>query len=181
MSKIRLRPNWKQKLIPSLFPSANDSADGKTRPGDSSRSSSPAERFSRLEQPVQSVQPPAPPRVWYDPDPDELGSPQVWLYVSRRLDLDWLPNVPLWSGQAVRFGATVFYRLSARTLVWLEKAGEGLEKQCLAGQVASSELDAYLTAMEVVWAFAAEHLNEQAVRAARQKAPALPEVVGPMM
>jgi hypothetical protein len=106
---------------------------------------------------------------------EELGSPQAWLYVSKRLDVEVLPNDRLWSLPALSIGNTVFYRLSAKVLVWLEAAGAALEGQVLAQQADRGQLDAYLEAMRGVWAFAERHLSAESVRAARREAPELPE------
>lgn len=119
--------------------------------------------------------------------PDEIGSPDSWLYVSKRLDLEWFPNTPLWSSSVISIHSagtptvpatvTVYYRLSARTLNWLEKAGYSLERQWLSGSLPRTELDTYLTAMHAVWTFSANHLTEQSRAAARLTSPSLPDAV----
>jgi hypothetical protein len=124
-------------------------------------------------------------RNWYTADPDEQGEPPAWLYVSKRLQLEYLPNTPLWSAPVITFGdtsiPTALYRLSARVLVWLEKAGDQLEAAWQNGLIARTEIDAYCNAMAEVWAFAGEHLRGEAVRAVRPSkiAPTLPDVAGP--
>lgn len=107
--------------------------------------------------------------------PDEVGSPLAWLYVSKRLDLDWLPNTPFWSGEVITFGATAFYRLTSQVLVWLEAAGDVLESHYRAGQVDHGQLVEYVNAMEVVWLFARSHLQRDSVVAARLQPPSLPD------
>ena len=113
------------------------------------------------------------------PDPAEF-----WLYASKRLDLKWLPNVPLWSTEVIAFGpeshTVPFFRLTPTLLVWLERAGEHLERECLAGAVPRDQLDGYLDAMRDVWAFAERHIDPAAVQAARATKPELPEPAVPM-
>lgn len=137
-------------------------------------------------EPVQAVAPtphpvaPPAPAFPFVPDPDELGSPSTWLYVSKRLDLQWLPNEPLWAVPVLTIesaiGVTVFYRLSARVLNWLTQAGHQLERQWESGELARDQLDAYLEAMGSVWTFAGEHLSEAARDRARLLPASLPEV-----
>jgi|GEM_PF-3960265 len=130
--------------------------------------------------PVPSTTP-APPAAasTQRPDPAEL-----WLYASKRLELKWLPNVPLWSGEVIAFGPEArtvpFFRVSPAVLVWLERAGEQLERECLAGSVPRDQLDAYLDAMRDAWAFAERHIDPAAVHAARTTKPELPEPAVPM-
>jgi hypothetical protein len=112
----------------------------------------------------------------------------TWLYVSRRLDFTLLPNTSLWSADAIMFGSVVYYRLSARVLVWLELAGEDVERQWLEGRLARSELDVYLAAMVEVWVFADRWLSREAMRVVRREGRAdrtsaaglLPEWHGPV-
>jgi hypothetical protein len=109
---------------------------------------------------------------------EPLAPAELWLYASKRLDLKWLPNVSLWSGEVIAFGPEArtvpFFRLSPTLLVWLERAGAHLERECLAGAVAWDQLDAYLDAMRDVWAFAERHIDPAAVHAARTTKPELP-------
>lgn len=104
--------------------------------------------------------------------------------MSRRLDLEWLPNSPdspLWSGAVISLNGTAFYRLSAQVVVWLEKAGEQLETECLACRIDRNQLDAFFEAMCQVWSFAEQNLKGEAVKAARLN-PAtaeLPNMEGP--
>lgn len=113
-----------------------------------------------------------------------LAPAEFWLYASKRLDLKWLPNVPLWSGEVIAFGPEArtvpFFRLTPTLLVWLERAGEHLERECLTGAVPRDQLDAYLDAMRDVWAFAERHIDSAAVHAARTTKPELPEPACPM-
>lgn len=124
--------------------------------------------------------------------------PDAWLYTSRRLDLEWLPNVPIWSAATLSLGRAtasesangdgpiIFYRLSPQVLVWLEHAGAALEHLVVTGgsnAPARDQVDAYCEAMNQVYQFAAAHLSPAEVRAAREvatrQAPALPEHEGP--
>jgi hypothetical protein len=96
------------------------------------------------------------------------------LYVSKRLEIDWLPNVHFWALPAIGIGSKVFYRLSANAFVWLELAGQHLEaKAALDGK--REAIDEFVRSMEVVWKFAERHLSAESVRAARKKTPDLPE------
>lgn len=132
--------------------------------------------------PAQAAAPtshPAPlssPAFPFVPDPDEIGSPSTWLYVSKRLDLQWLPNEPLWAVPVLTIGPVVYYRLSARTLNWLNQAGYQLERQWESGELARDQLDAYCVAMGTVWAFAGTHLSETAKDQGRLLPASLPEV-----
>jgi hypothetical protein len=79
----------------------------------------------------------------------------------------------------IRFGSRIFYRLTARVLVWLETAGEALQVQFEAGKVERSQLVAYVDAMQLVWSFARVQLSSEAVTSARKKPPSLPVVESP--
>lgn len=141
--------------------------------------------------------PPSAPAFPFIPSPDELGSPQAWLYVSKRLDLQWLPNTSLWAAPVLTIGLTtgsvtgsatgsaglplvVYYRLSAQVLTWLNEAGHHLQQLWETGKVDRSQLDAYCEAMGVVWEFAGRHISEAARDAAREavrsRPASLPEV-----
>ncbi len=130
--------------------------------------------------PAPSTTPAPPAAVPFAP----LAPAELWLYVSKRLELKWLPNVSLWSGEVIAFGPEArtvpFFRLSPTLLVWLERAGAHLERECLAGAVPRDQLDAYLDAMTYVWAFAERHIDPAAVHAARTTKPELPEPALPM-
>lgn len=108
---------------------------------------------------------------------EELGTPDLWLYVSKRLELEYLPNVHLYQLSAISFGSTTFYRLSARVLVWLSVAGEQLEASTLKGEYPREQFDEYLTKMDVVWAFAGAWLSSEAVVRARGERVGLPDAV----
>lgn len=102
---------------------------------------------------------------------DEVVTPTPaasWLYVSKRLDLEWLPNEPLWASPVIRMGETAYYRLSARTLVWLNVSGLSLERQWQADRLPRDQLNAYLEAMGTVWHFAGGRLNRDAVDVVRR-------------
>jgi hypothetical protein len=140
----------------------------------------------RLRKPVVVTSPTTSPQQSCYPwvrDPAELASPTAWLYVSRRLDLEWLPNEPLWAAVSLTIGLatgpTAFYRLSPAVLVWLETAGEQLEGQWRAGKVERSQVDEYLAAMDTVWEFARVNLSGQAVSEQRGKPVGLPEPACP--
>ena len=138
---------------------------------------------------ISHAEPVPTPAASPDPILEEVGTPEAWLYVSKRLDLEWLPNVPpprdiptarpLWGAPAISLGGRVYYRLSAAVLVWLDAAGEQLEAGMNAGTVPRSQVDEYLKVMTEVWAFAACHLSDDAIRTARKRPPELPE--GPRM
>lgn len=113
-----------------------------------------------------------------------------WLYISRRLDLQWLPNVPFWSAATITFdkgdGPVIFYRLSPQVLVWLEHAGTALERLVVSGGSNApdrGQVDAYCEAMETVYRFANVRVPRAETQAAREaatkQAPTLPEHEGP--
>jgi hypothetical protein len=113
------------------------------------------------------------------PNAGELAGitpPEVWVYVSRKLDLEWLPNAPLWAAPVVRFGATWFYRLTPAVLAWLDAAGRQIEDAVLAGKVGIDQLDAYLAVMAEVWRFADRVFDPAATRAVPAKLPEVPAV-----
>lgn len=107
--------------------------------------------------------------------------PDLWLYVSRRLDLAHVPNAPLWAVAVFTEGRSggrppvAFYRVTPAVLAWLERAGERLEAEVLAGREPRSQLDAYLDAMNVVWRFA----GCAGVRVGAGGTAELPEYTGP--
>lgn len=117
--------------------------------------------------PAVPVAPPAPPRVWYQPDSDELGAPIAWLYVSKRLDFHWLPNEPFWWQPVLSLGSianpVAFFRLSARVLIWLEWAGELLQQSYQTGQLARDQMTTYLEAMDTVLIFTKTSIASEAV------------------
>lgn len=100
--------------------------------------------------------------------------PAAWLYVSKRLDIEWLPNVPLWAAPVITFGEAAYYRLTANVLAWLEAAGESLCTQVAAGNLERDQLSTYLDAMDVVFAFAYDHIPSAEIIAARSQSPSLP-------
>lgn len=133
------------------------------------------------------------PCVWYTRPSYEIGTPPPasWLYVSKRLDLEWLSNVPLWWAPVITFAggdsdlsttapgvnSTAFYRISPAVVAWLEAAGLSLEATCISGQTDRGQLDAYLEAMAVVWRFTDQYLHPDTMRAVRgQPGIVLPEV-----
>lgn len=120
------------------------------------------------------------PTIPFVPDPDEIGSPQVWLYVSKRLDLVSLPNEPLWAVPVLTIesatAVTVYYRLTSQVLTWLTQAGYHLQQLWEADKVDRNQLDAYCEAMGTVWGFAGTHLSEAAKDRARLLPASLPEV-----
>lgn len=104
---------------------------------------------------------------------EELGTPDAWLYVSKRLDLEYLPNTPLWSLPVISITAVghspaLYYRLCAAVLAWLEAAGEILERKLNAGELYAYEVTNYVEHMQPVWAFAQRWLSEAAVSQARR-------------
>lgn len=157
MNRIRLKSRSPAKQSPSFVRSASNTAAANTKPLESLPSYS---------------------HEWIR-DPAEIGSPDAWLYVSRRLDLEWLPNTSLWAAAALTIGPTAYYRLSATVLVWLEVAGERLEGQWRMGTVARQQLDEYLLAMDVVREFARMNLSGEAVRSQRARPPTLPDAPQP--
>jgi hypothetical protein len=100
----------------------------------------------------------------------------VWPYVSKRLDLEWVPNAPFWSAPVIRFGAVWHWRLTPAMVVWLEAAGRQLEEQVVSARVARDQLDVYIRVMDEVWLFAAAAFDLAELAAARAKPPTLPEV-----
>lgn len=105
----------------------------------------------------------------------EIGAPSAWLYVSKRLALEWVPNDPTWCAPTLSLGtAGVFYRLSPDVLHWLTAAGRSLESRFVAGGVHRDQVDAYVDAMQAVYAFAACYLDPAACELASCCEPKLP-------
>lgn len=107
----------------------------------------------------------------------------VWPYLTRRLDLTWLPNVPFWGEPVILFTPVpnppsapnpppvVYYRLTPSLLAWLERAGEQLET---AGDIVQAA--EFVLLMVPIWEFAATHLPPAELAAARRgPTPVLPE------
>lgn len=120
-----------------------------------------------------------------DPAPGPRGAalgrrrpaPEAWLYVSKQLDLEWLPNAPLWAAAVIRLGERWFYRLTPDVVAWLEGAGPQLEAHVLAGKAGRDQVDAYVAAMLEVWRFAREAFEPAELAEARAvRTPRLPEV-----
>lgn len=101
--------------------------------------------------------------------------PAAWLYVSRRLDLIWLPDEPLF-GELFFLDGRPHFRLTARVAVWLEHATDALDRRWADGQLTPADRDEALAALRVVWAFAAAHLDPATLRQARTLPPELPPV-----
>lgn len=110
-----------------------------------------------------------------------IEQPSAWLYVSKRLDLESLPNVPMWAAPVITFNDTAYYRLTAAVLAWLEAAGDGLATQVAAGRAERGQLDAYLTAMDVVWEFAYQFIPSNEIIRARSQPPSLPSFTQPVV
>jgi hypothetical protein len=106
---------------------------------------------------------------------EEIGRPELWLYVSKRLDLEWLPNVPLWSSPVISLGGVAYFRLTAVVLAWLEAAGSSMERKHVADELVAGQMDEYLRSMDVVMQFANVCLSADTVRAARAGTIELPE------
>lgn len=131
--------------------------------------------------------PPAAPYVapaWERPGPD--GQPAAaWPYVSTRLGVHWLPNCPLWAGEAVSLGTdaappSVYHRLSPTVLHWLTLAGRVLEDKFAAGRIERQQCDLFADTMEVLYQFAARHIDPDAcLQAARADRPELTGHGGP--
>ena len=99
-----------------------------------------------------------------------LPHPSLWLYTSKKLDIEWIPNAPIWAAEVITFGIIPYFRLTARVLVWLEVAGQTLQRGLLADVIPRSQMDAYLAAMDIVYEFACAYISVEDVRAARQAA-----------
>lgn len=99
----------------------------------------------------------------------------TWLYVSKRLDLQLLPNVPMWNAEAISLGGVIYYRLTADVLAWLEAAGESLITEVTAGRVDGDQLDAYLEAMGTVYAVGSPCISAPDLVTARAHPPSLPQ------
>lgn len=98
-----------------------------------------------------------------------------WLYVSRRLDLLWLPEDPLF-GDVILVSDRPHFRLTARVAVWLEHAADALDRRWADGQLTPADRDEALAALRVVWEFAAAYLDPATLRQARTLPPELPPV-----
>ena len=105
----------------------------------------------------------------------EIGRPAAWLYVSKRLELLSLPNEPLWASAVVTIGTTTCYRVSPAVAHWLDCAGRALEQRFIDGTAGRDQIDAYLEAMTTVWEFVAANIDSEAVCAAKDQPPVLPE------
>jgi hypothetical protein len=133
------------------------------------------------------------------------SSASTWLYVSRRLELFELPNVPpftplLFTVQpaAPATPATpatpalparvahldrptpapppiIFYRLTASTLAWFERMATHFEAEYLAGRQPREQMDEVVRLMTEIWEFAERNLAIGEVRAARATGGSLPE------
>ncbi|MDY3555315.1 hypothetical protein R5W24_004457 [Gemmata sp. JC717] len=120
------------------------------------------------------------PAVPYVAPAHELGNPPAWLYVSKRLAFEWLPNEPLWCSPAVKLGDVIFYRLSPAVVHWIEVVGgQAYQAGYEQGQITRDQVDAYMEAMNTVYAFAAAHLDPAACVQAKATAPTLPIAPGP--
>lgn len=137
---------------------------------------------------------PSPPST-SSPRPASPGEPQAWLYLSRRLDILFVPNEPPWVVPLFAYGPlppivpgdhldqpkpppapVPYYRLTPSVLVWFERAGVHLEAELLGGRLPRSQFDEYAAAMVEVWVFADAWLEVGEVRAARLAGSAvLPE------
>lgn len=124
-----------------------------------------------LARPAPPAAPYAPP-AWERPGAD--GRPAaLWPYVSTRLGVHWLPNVPLWAGEAVSLGtettpSAVHYRLSPTVLHWLILAGRVLDAKFAAGQLPRQQCDLFADTMAVLYQFAAAHIDADACEQAAQ-------------
>ena len=105
--------------------------------------------------------------------------PDVWLYVTKRLDLELLPNVPMWSAAVVSIGGVIYYRLSAGVLAWLEAAGESLVAEVSAGRAPADQLNEYLDAMGTVYLLGSPCVSASDLAAARAQPPSLPSFACP--
>lgn len=105
-----------------------------------------------------------------------ITPPEAWPYTSKRLDLEWVPNAPIWSAPLIRFGSTWFYRVTPAVVAWLDAAGRQLEDSVVAGKAGRDQLDVYLAVMIEVWRFADAVFDPAELAAARAVTPKLPEV-----
>lgn len=97
--------------------------------------------------------------------------------MSKKLDVEWLPNAPLWAAAVIRFGATWFYRLTPDVVAWLEACGPPLEAAVLAGKAGRDQVDEYVAVMLEVWRFAGAVFEPAELAEARAvRTPRLPEV-----
>src|SRR5262249_26912269 len=127
------------------------------------------------------------------PVSDPIPVPDCWLYVSKRLDLEWVPVAPIWSAPAIWFTTgtqptpTPHYPLTPAVIPWLERAGEQLELRAAAPNARGDDVNQaaeFVRLMKPVWDFARDDLSAAEVSRARRQRPVeeLPEVVmGPAL
>lgn len=94
------------------------------------------------------------------------GSPEHWLYLSKRLDLIELPSSL--AGDVVRVGPTPYYRLTPAVLAWLEHAVADLD----AKRPPPETVATVVAAQTAIYAFARDRLPADALDAARADAKA---------
>ena len=99
-----------------------------------------------------------------------------WLYLSRRLDLAWLPDRPFYAMSVIILGDRPHYRLTPGVVAWVERMGVVVQERVRAGQLGPDQESEYITALQAVWAFADAFLDAAEVRAARAAAAPLPAV-----
>lgn len=93
-----------------------------------------------------------------------------WLYVSRKLALEWLPSTL--AGPVVLLGDTPYYRLTLPVLVWLENAVATLDDK----RPGPDQVAVVIDAQEAIYCFAREQWSDQQRDAARALGPKpLPE------
>lgn len=112
-----------------------------------------------------------------------MTPPEAWLYVSKRLDLAWLPDVPSCQAPVVWLAGRPHYRLTPAVYWWVRACGPVLEQR-LAGRLAAAEIAPaqaveecrrYVEAAELAGRFVAAAFGVEAVEAWRHRPPQLPD------
>ena len=93
-------------------------------------------------------------------------NPNQWLYVSRKLDLIFLPSSSL---NTVGVGATTYYRLTAAVVVWIENAIADRDES--GRHFTPDELQSVISAQDVIYRFARDRFADGELDAARRAGP----------
>lgn len=99
-----------------------------------------------------------------------------WLFVSRRLDLVYLPSHPLFAAPVILIGDRPHYRLTPAVVAWVERMGGVLDERVRAGQLPADQLAEYAAALHAVWRFADAVFPAADLHASRAAAAPLPAV-----
>jgi hypothetical protein len=102
--------------------------------------------------------------------------PSHWLFISRRLDLVYLPSHPLFAAPVIVLGDRPHYRVTPAVVAWVERMGAVLDERVKAAQLPADQLAEYTAALHAVWRFADGAFTPAELAAARAAAAPLPAV-----